>query len=219
MARAPSLGFGRYDRGTLAERQRAFLTDLQGSRSEPHAFFVGSNRYIEAMPTLIAGAVAVIVLYSLLQMFRAANPAMLARAIKIAGGLLALGVAAIIGLKGELAVAVPIGLFGAGLLGWAPIGTFGGQLFERYLDRGFSAGGQNAQGDAAGWQGGAASGTKMTDEEAYQILGLKPGARRDEIGRAHRSLMKKLHPDQGGSTYLAARVNQAKEVLLRTHHK
>src|SRR5882724_8897858 len=72
------------------------------------------------MPTLIAGAIAVIVLYTLLQMFRAANPAVLARAIKIAGGIVCLAVAAFTGVKGELAVAIPLGLFGAGLLGWSP---------------------------------------------------------------------------------------------------
>ena len=74
------------------------------------------------MPTLIAGAVAVILLYSLLQMFRAANPAVLARAIKFGGGVVALAVAAFTGLKGELAVAIPLGIFGAGLLGWSPFG-------------------------------------------------------------------------------------------------
>ena len=169
------------------------------------------------MPTLIAGAVAVIVLYSLLQMFRAANPAMLARAVKIGGGVLALAIAAVMGLKGQLAIAVPLGIFGAGLLGWAPLGLSGNQLFERYLHRRFPGGGHDAQGDATGWQRSAASNGKMTDEEAYQILGLQPGAGRSEIGRAHRGLMKKLHPDQGGSTYLAARVNEAKDTLLRTH--
>src|SRR5258708_19966247 len=77
------------------------------------------------MPTLIAGAVAVFVLYLLLQMFRAANPAALARAVKIVGGLVALAIAAFIGARGELAVAIPIGIFGPGLLGWSPFGTAG----------------------------------------------------------------------------------------------
>jgi hypothetical protein len=240
------------------------------------------------MPTLIAGVVAIILLYSLLQMFRAANPVILARGIKIGGGVVALAVAAFTGVKGELAVAIPLGIFGAGLLGWSPFGTSGfgniggmfgagakrsaaqtskvrsqfldmtldhdsGELtgrivagpnaghsldefdlaqltamisgfdaesvalFESYLDRRFPAWRQDAQGHPAGGQGRAASSGKMTDEEAYQILGLQPGASRDEIGRAHRALMKKLHPDQGGSTYLAARVNEAKDTLLRTH--
>ena len=244
--------------------------------------------YIEAMPTLIAGVVAVVLLYLLLQMFRAANPVVLARGIKIVGGVIALAVAAFTGLRGELAVAIPLGIFGAGLLGWSPFGPggfssigaiFGGgaqrsagqasrvrsqfldmsldhdsgelsgrivdgpnagrsldefdlpqllamttgfdaesvALLESYLDRRFPAWRQNAQGDAAGGQRRTAASGKMTDEEAYQILGLQPGAGRDDISRAHRALMKKLHPDQGGSTYLAARVNEAKDTLLRTH--
>lgn len=89
-------------------------------------------------------------------------------------------------------------------------------LLAAYLDRRDPAWREHADADANARRDGPASGP-MTEEEAYQVLGLKAGASAEEIGRAHRNLMKKLHPDQGGSTYLAARVNQAKDVLLRRH--
>lgn len=54
----------------------------------------------------------------------------------------------------------------------------------------------------------------MRAEEAMEVLGLKPGYSREDVIQAHRRMMQKVHPDRGGSDYLAAQINQAKETLL-----
>ena len=89
------------------------------------------------------------------------------------------------------------------------------QLLESYLDRVHGADWRGGDGGAAASDPGPApSRGKMTREEAYKILGLKAGAGPDEIKAAHHRLMLKIHPDQGGSTYLAAQINQAKDTLI-----
>ncbi len=54
----------------------------------------------------------------------------------------------------------------------------------------------------------------MSRDEAHQVLGLRPGASEIEIHAAHRRLIADLHPDKGGTDYLAAKINRAKDVLL-----
>ena len=89
-------------------------------------------------------------------------------------------------------------------------------LLAAYLDRRDAGWREHAQADAAAGRGGTPRGP-MSQEEAYQVLGLQPGAKAEDIVHAHRTLMKRIHPDQGGTNYLAARVNEAKDTLLRQH--
>ena len=234
------------------------------------------------MATVLFGVVVLALALWALNAFTKVSPQKAAVVLKTGGGVGALAIAGVLGLRGRLDIAVPLGLAGLGLLGWLPwsipglaartrksagqvsrvraafvemeldhdtgamrgrilagrhegvvldaldVATLTGFLTEideesrallmAYLDRRAPRWREHAQGDAAAGPGRSSwSSGKMTEEEAYQILGLHPGATAEEIGRAHRTLMKKLHPDQGGSTYLAARVNEAKDVLLRRH--
>jgi len=88
----------------------------------------------------------------------------------------------------------------------------GASLLEAYLDR-VMAGWREA-GESAGAATRPPS-DAMSREEAYAVLGLAAGASEAEIREAYHRLMMKIHPDQGGSTYLAAQINRAREVLLR----
>ena len=233
------------------------------------------------MGAMLFGLVGLAIIVWALNSYVKADPKKVAKLLRPAGGIAAIVVAGFVGMRGHFEVAIPLGLFGLGLLGWGPFASTGifqrtqktpGQvsqvraaalemelehdsgamrgtilagrhagaaldsldintllgllpefdaesraLLAAYLDRREPRWREHAQGNAGAGNGAAARSGKMTEEEAYQILGVKPGASTEDIGRAHRSLMKKLHPDQGGSTYLAAQINEAKEVLLRRH--
>lgn len=93
----------------------------------------------------------------------------------------------------------------------------GARLLEAYLDRAHPEWRDELAGERAG--GGSGGGTRSTSgdmsvDEAYAILGLAAGADAEAIKEAHRRLMVKLHPDHGGSDYLATKINRARDVLL-----
>lgn len=92
------------------------------------------------------------------------------------------------------------------------------QLLETYLDGRFPAWRHNTQADGGERLGVTPGPGAMTKEEAYKILGLETGAAATDVRKAHRRLMQRLHPDVGNASFLAARINEAKDVLLSNHH-
>jgi len=229
------------------------------------------------MQFFLLGLAALVLALLAIGGFSRANPTVMARQVRLAGGALALAGATVLLIRGMAGPAALLGMLGSWLLGWSggPPGTIGpsgksqgqtsrvttdhlameldhdsgamsgqvlkgmfagrdldtlkpaevallwhdcrfvdpqsAQLLEAYLDRNHPSWredvsrGERAMRDHDG---------RMQPAEAYEILGIAPGATEEDIRRAHRDLMLKLHPDRGGSTYLAAQVNEAKDVLL-----
>lgn len=87
------------------------------------------------------------------------------------------------------------------------------RLLTTYLDKRF---GDSWREDdtQTGSQGSPASQRAMSRQQAFDILGISPSSSKEEIIAAHRKLMQKMHPDRGGSDYLAAQINQAKDILI-----
>lgn len=235
--------------------------------------------------SLLYGVAVLILIWWLSKLFASANPKMLAKAVKTGGGVLSLGVAALLMLRGRLDMAMLMGGLGTWLLGWSAVGPGGlrwpwdgaaatpgarskvnsdwlameldhdsggmtgavrqgafagreldsltmaeikvllrellaqdqdgARLLEAYLDRRTPGWREDADRHRDAGQGGAPGPGAMSQQEAYEILGLQPGAGEQAVREAHRTLMKRIHPDAGGSGWLAARVNQAKDVLLQ----
>jgi hypothetical protein len=87
-------------------------------------------------------------------------------------------------------------------------------LLESFLDRYHPDWREHIDPDSFKEKGGASAFDDMSRQEAYQILGLEPGASPHEIHQAWRRLIKGVHPDSGGSAFLAAKINAARDVLL-----
>jgi hypothetical protein len=164
------------------------------------------------MPVLLLGAAVLVFLYWAGQKSGRIN----ANRQRWTGTLALLG-AALLLVRGDLGLAVAAGAFG--VYAMAQVSPVWRRLFAADADGEAAAGREHAQRDAGPGRGfaGPPRGSEMTEQEAYKVLGIEPGANAQDIARAHRTLMKKFHPDQGGTTYLAARVNEAKDVLLRRH--
>ena len=89
------------------------------------------------------------------------------------------------------------------------------RLLEAYLDRMHAGWRDPTRGSEQSERNPRAGDEPMSREKALHVLGLEPGASREQISEAHRRLMTKLHPDHGGTNYLASKINTARDVLLK----
>jgi DnaJ family protein C protein 19 len=106
---------------------------------------------------------------------------------------------------GGLSLALLLILTGKGGIALGALTLFGPLVYQKW---------QAARGRRVGGGTPYRASSKMTREEAYEVLGLRPGAPEAEIREAHRRLMRGAHPDAGGSDWLAVRINQARDILL-----
>lgn len=86
-------------------------------------------------------------------------------------------------------------------------------LLESYLERYHPGWQERIKSGSSKWNGTTETG-QMSRQEACEILGVSTDASREEILDAWRRLIKRVHPDSGGSAFLAAKINAAKSTLL-----
>jgi hypothetical protein len=158
------------------------------------------------MPYILSAIAVVVLVYAFYQWLRnqmlQPDPALRRKALMRAGFLLLVSVVLILTLTGRLH------WIGALLAALIPVAkyllTLGLRLIPFFASRM----------GAASQQAPTASNDVMGREDALKVLGLNEDASDDDIVDAHRKLMQKVHPDRGGSDDLAARINEAKRVLL-----
>ncbi len=90
-------------------------------------------------------------------------------------------------------------------------------LLENYLDRTHGTAWRSGQENSTHTNNSTSNNAQLSEQEAYAILGIEPDADKETIIAAHKRLMQKLHPDRGGSSYLATKINQAKDLLINQH--
>ncbi len=119
------------------------------------------------------------------------------------GGYALISAGALLSLRGNLNMGITAVAFGLAMVG-----------FSTQFVKNFGWPGQAGPSQDKNHQAPPRASTgKMSKDEAYAVLGLKPGASREDVKAAHRQLMKDFHPDTGGTNYLASKINEAKDVL------